>query len=85
MAKKKTKLLYDLPQLFDAGGDIKKPWYVYYRFESEGGKKERFRIKGLDGIGDINRKKTKEERKYVAGLIISAITELLESGYNPFI
>lgn len=77
---------YDLPVLFDAGGDLSVPWYVYYKYRRPDGKgKERFRIKGLDGVGDINRQKEKKGRYYIAGLIISALTELLESGYNPFV
>jgi len=86
--KYKNKFIapYELPRLFDADGDMKKDWYVFYKYNRPDGKgKERFRIRELDGVGSLNRIKDKEQRYYVAGIMISAITELLESGYNPFI
>jgi integrase len=71
---------FKTPKLYDAKGDIKKDWYVYYSFFNSSSKKlERLKIKA-----GINKEKTVDARRIAAGLVITKLTEDLLNGYNPF-
>lgn len=78
---------YSLPKLYIKRDANNKPligpgnnWHVYYRFRNpKTGKLDKFTCKY-----GINRLKTVAERKNYGNQIIQAVTELLESGYNPF-
>ncbi|MBD2704402.1 site-specific integrase [Spirosoma sp. BT702] len=71
---------YKKPQLYNAGGDIKKKWYVHYSYiNPKTGKYQR-----IKQYQDLNSYHTKKERIEYADLLIKAIEEDLEAGYNPF-
>lgn len=72
---------FKLPRLFNADGDLTARWFVHYNYiNPQTGKSERIKV-----YKDINQFKTKKERNEYAGYLIKSITELLESGYNPFL
>lgn len=69
-----------LPQLYDAGGDINKPWQVYYSFRHpETGKMKRFNV--TEGINKI---KDYQQRMAAAQKLIEKWKRKLKNGYNPF-
>lgn len=71
---------YTKPELFDAGGDIKKPWYVEYYFRNpDTMEMERFRP-----TFKINYKHTLSERYAWGREAVRFMAERLKSGYDPF-
>jgi integrase len=76
-----TNKIAILPQLYTAGDNLKKDWFVFYSyFNSKTGKLKRFRIyKGL------SKSFSKEERLQNAQSIINEYTCKLKSGWNPFL
>lgn len=78
MGRRKTIL--SLPHLMDAGGDLKKQWYVEYACrDPRTGNLKRFReYNGFTAL------RTVEERYTYAESIISEIKEKLLSGWTPF-
>lgn len=71
---------YKLPEIYDAGGDVGKQWFVFYSFKDpETGKFKRFKV-----FRDINQSKLKSERTQKARAIKQALTELLIEGFDPF-
>ncbi len=74
------KKMIILPQLYDAGGDIEKTWFVYYsvrNFRTD--KMTRFKI--FNGIGLFN---DPEQRRNIASKIIEEYSKKLKVGWTPF-
>lgn len=79
---------YSLPKIYIRRDANKTPivgpgnnWYVYYYYrDPDSNKMKKFIYKY-----GLNRFKTISERKHYAKQIVEALTELLESGYNPFL
>lgn len=70
---------YVLAKLYDAGGNIKAKWYVYYSVRNpETGLMERKKIRGLNHI------KTLRERRATGNLIRDTINQLLRERWTPF-
>ncbi|RIV19707.1 hypothetical protein DYU11_22525 [Fibrisoma montanum] len=68
------------PKLYNAKGNLKERWFVYYYYiHPNTGKYQRIRV-----YQDLNNFKTKSERTDYANELIRGITEDLEAGYNPF-
>lgn len=71
---------YRPAELYDAGGDITKHWYVYYYFlDPITGKFERFKERF-----NINRQKTLEARRLWGEQAVKFMNRQLKGGYNPF-
>lgn len=69
-----------LPKLYDANGDIRKPWFVFYSFRNPANAKmERFKV--FEGLKTL---KTKKERYAKAEILINDLTFRLKQGWNPF-
>ncbi len=72
---------YSNPKIYNANGDIKKRWYVYFSYRNTAtGKLQR--LKNIYGIA--NKYKTKEERMSVLVVYRISLLKLLKKGYNPF-
>lgn len=75
----KTKIAI-LPKLYDANGNIRKKWFVYFSYRNPADNKmTRFRI--FEGFGTLY---TKKERYAHADMLLMKYTQMLESGWNPF-
>ncbi|MTE27559.1 tyrosine-type recombinase/integrase [Winogradskyella ouciana] len=75
------KRKFSAPKIFDANGDLKKRWYVYFSYrDPETGKMKR--MKNI--YGGANRFKTKAERYSVLSLYKKRLLRFLKQGYNPF-
>ncbi|MHA7843207.1 MAG: RHS repeat domain-containing protein [Winogradskyella sp.] len=75
------KRKFSTPKIFDADGDLKKRWYVYFSFRDP----ETGRMKRMKNIyGGANRFKTKAERYSVLNLYKKRLLRFLKQGYNPF-
>lgn len=75
-----SKMLnYKKAKVYDAGGDIKKQWYVYYSFKNSDGKFQRFKL-----FEDINTETTKADRYERANFIKNGLNIWLEEGGSPF-
>lgn len=75
----KTKIAI-LPKLYDANGDIRKKWFVFFSYRNPtDNRMTRFRI--FEGFGTIF---TKKERYAHAEKVISDYTNKLNQGWNPF-
>lgn len=75
----KTKIAI-LPKLYDANGNIRKKWFVYFSYRNPvDNKMTRFRI--FEGFGTLY---TKKERYAHAEKLIANYTQKLNSGWNPF-
>lgn len=73
-------ITYKEPEIYDAGGDMSKQWFVFYSFKNpETGKFQRFKI-----FRDINSHKLKTDRTEAAKAIRQAMSELLAEGFSPF-
>lgn len=73
-------IAYKEPEIYDAGGDMSKQWFVFYSYKNpETGKFQRFKI-----FRDINSHKLKSERIEAAKSIRVAMSELLAEGFCPF-
>ncbi|MFC0604263.1 tyrosine-type recombinase/integrase [Winogradskyella pulchriflava] len=69
------------PKIYDANGDLKERWYVYFSFRNpETGKLQR--MKNI--YGGANRYKTKSERYSILNLYRKRLLKFLNEGYNPF-
>lgn len=72
-------LNYKKPAIYDADGDVKKQWFVFYSFRNPTtGKFERFKI-----FKEINQETVKTERYKLANLYKDAYTTWLEKGGSP--
>jgi integrase len=75
-----SKMLnYKKAKVYDADGDIKKQWYVYYSFKNSEGKYQRFKV-----FEDINSEPTKAGRYDLANYYKNVINLWLEEGNSPF-
>ena len=69
------------PNIYMAGGDLTKRWYVYFSYRNpETGKLQRMR----NIYGKSNSFKTKEDRLSVLAMYRKKLLQLLKLGYNPF-
>jgi len=76
-----TKQKFSTPKIYNAGGDLKKRWYVYFSFfDPQKGKMKRI----TPFYGNANTFKTKEERLSVLVIYRRVLLKLLKQGYNPF-
>ncbi|MFH4966286.1 site-specific integrase [Gaetbulibacter sp. M235] len=72
---------YSEPKIYNAGGDLKQRWYVYFSFFDP----QKGRMKRVTPFyGKANRFKTKEERLSVLVIYRRILLKLLRQGYNPF-
>lgn len=66
---------YTLAKLYDAQGDLKERWYIYYKVkDADGNLVSRHKKSG------INKFKTAKERRSFAKIIIDQVNEMLVSG-----
>ena len=73
--------LFSKPKIYDAKGDIKKRWYVYYSYRNpHTGKLER----QTPIYAGINKYSSIHERKEAAKNLCWAIENLLKNGFNPY-
>lgn len=70
-----------LPKLYDANGDIRKQWFVYYSFRDPATDKMK-RFKVFEGLSDKNL--NKKERYIIAEILINDLTARMRQGWNPF-
>lgn len=70
---------YTPARLYDAGGNIKKEWYIYYGIRDP----ETGKMAYKKDRGGINYIKSKKERRRRAAIAIEAINEMLREGWNP--
>ena len=76
LSKKKN---YSDPKIYNANGDIKKRWYVYFSYRNPAtGKLQR--LKNIYGIA--NKYKTKEDRISVLLVYRKTLLKLLKQGYT---
>lgn len=76
----KRKKLAILPKLYDAKGDLSKPWFVHYSYRNpKTDIMKRFRV--YDGINNLTRKKARYE---LAEKIIEEYTTKIKHGWTPF-
>jgi len=72
---------FSTPKIYNANGDLKKRWYVYFSYrEPITGKMKRV----TPFYGDAQKYKTKEDRLFVLSAYRKKIIELLQKGYSPF-
>lgn len=75
----KTKIAI-LPKLYDANGNMRKKWFVYFSYRNPADNKmTRFRV--FEGFGTLY---TKKERYAHAEILIRDYTQRLNQGWNPF-
>jgi len=75
------KKLYSEPKIYDAGGDLKKRWYVYFSYRNpKTGRLER----QAPVYADLQRYKTLRERRAAARNLREAVASVLSQGYDPF-
>lgn len=71
---------YKEPEIYDAGGDMSKQWFVFYSYKNpDTGKFQRFKV-----FRNINSFTLKGERVEAAKVIRQAMSELLAEGFCPF-
>jgi len=75
------KKQYSLPNIYDANGDLKKRWYVYYSFRNPLTDKLERQTPIYSGV---NQFKTLKERKEAIKILAKAIETILENGFNPY-
>lgn len=69
-----------LPKLYDANGNIKKRWFIYFSYRKpKDNKMKRFKI--YDGFATLY---TKKERYAHAEKLIKEYTDRLNSGWDPY-
>ncbi|ASU34434.1 tyrosine-type recombinase/integrase [Mucilaginibacter xinganensis] len=74
------RLNYKKATLYDAGGDLKKQWYVKYSYLNPETKKfDRFKV-----FKEINQENTRASRYDLANAYVVAYNEWLEKGGSPF-
>lgn len=75
------KSKYTTPKIYDANGDIKQRWYVYFSYRNP----QTGKLKRMKNIyGNANKFKTKADRYRILGLYKQRLTKFLRQGYNPF-
>jgi len=75
------KQLFSNPKIYNANGDLKKRWYVYFSYRNpKTGKLKRL----TPFYGNANTYKTKEERLQVLSVYRKTLLKLLKQGYNPY-
>lgn len=77
----KVKKQYSEPVIYDANGDLKKRWYVYYSFRNPKTDKLERQTPVYAGV---NAFKNLSERKRAIEVVRKAISGILKNGYNPF-
>ncbi|MDN3725257.1 phage integrase N-terminal SAM-like domain-containing protein [Aequorivita sp. SDUM287046] len=77
----KHKKQFSAPKIYNANGNLKKRWYVYYSFRNPDTDKLE-RQKNVYGTTNIY--KTFEERMYVLSCYARSLKKLLEQGYSPY-
>jgi hypothetical protein len=75
------KKQYSVPKIYDANGDLKKRWYVYYSFRNPSTDKLERQTPIYSGV---NQFKTPKERKEAIKILAKAIGTILENGFNPY-
>jgi len=74
-----TTMNYKKAEIYDAGGSIKKQWFIFYSFRDKQTKKfRRYKI-----FKDINTRKTKSERFELAMTYCNMVNMWLEKGGSP--
>lgn len=74
------KNIYSEPKLFPTDRDIKKSWFVAFRFTNpDTGERKQFQFRG-----DINRHKSKHDRTIEGNSLCDALNSMLKEGWNPF-
>lgn len=69
-----------LPKLYDANGNIKKRWFIYFSYRNpKDNKMKRFKV--YDGFATLY---TKKERYAHAEKLIKEYTDRLNSGWDPY-
>jgi len=75
------KTQFSTPKIFDANGNLKKRWYVYFSYRHpETGKL----VRQKNIYGKANRFKTKSERYSVLNLYKKRLLKFLKEGYSPY-
>jgi len=75
------KTQFSTPKIFDANGNLKKRWYVYFSYRHpETGKL----VRQKNIYGKANRFKTKSERYSVLNLYKKRLLKYLKEGYSPY-
>lgn len=76
-----VKKNFSSPKIYNANGDLKKRWYVYYSYlNPQTGKLQR--MKNI--YGKCNSYKTKEDRLSVLTQYRKKLLSLLQEGFNPY-
>ena len=75
------KKKYSQPKIYDANGDIKKRWYVYFSFRNPVTDKLERQTPIYSGV---NLFKTTRERKEAIKILCNAVETILDNGYNPY-
>ena len=77
----KYSIHYKLASIYNAGGDVKKQWFVYFSWRhSVNDKFQRIKV-----FGDLNKKfKDRETRQAAAKVLQQTINDSLRNGWNPF-
>jgi len=75
------KKAYGKITLFDNGGDISKEWYIHYRYRHP---ETGLLTRQSNVYGNINSFHTLKDRNKAAKIIIDALKEMLEGGFNPY-
>ena len=71
--------LFRTPYLYDAGGDIQKPWWIEFGYrDPKDGKMKRKRYQ--EGFAEL---RTKKARFELAEMLIKSITAKLQRGWTP--
>jgi integrase len=79
-SKMRRRAIVILPRLYDANGDINKPWFVDYSYRNpKTGKMQRFRIS--QGFRQL---KSANDRYELADKIIKEYTDKIKGGWTPF-
>lgn len=75
------KKKYSQPTIYDANGDLKKRWYVYYSFRNPATDKLERQTPIYSGVNNF--KKLKERREAIK-ILCKAVETILENGFNPY-
>lgn len=75
-----NKKIAILPKLYDANGNLKKKWFVFFSYRNPtDNRMTRFRV--FEGFGTLY---TKKERYSHGEKLVADYTQRLENGWNPF-
>lgn len=78
--KRQGGLLYKGAEIYNAGGNPEKTWFVYYYYrQTITDKFKRFRI-----TGDVNRFADPKFRQTCIEILKATVNEALKDGFNPF-